>query len=364
MFLPNRRVVSSSNMRSSRALLGAFAVSVVVAGILGSSVHASSRSLMSSPSTSTTTVTAPTVSVKPFTWSKRTLNAGTTLKISKLVSTKVKGTRTYRATGACTLRNNVVSFKRAGKCRVLISVQLKKGAKVSRASKALVVNAKKPSYLEPKLAGTPEEQMNQLLPVFVKLDALNGYGEWALAFYKLKTSVAPYGMTIKPYLGFGVYKVTVGGLTSCFLNDEANDHQHPGIIMMPYSCSKECVDHEWTRKNPFFECRLFPQLQLTGTPQEKAAQLVTALEKVAAISDLETRNNSLFEMNRSISSYSLTVHSRAYSLSDIEKGKNRDSYYITQWDETGRLGRSTCFLWTNVSGSVDQKYLKPSPCTF
>ena len=347
-----------------RVLSGAIASSIVVAGILGSAAHASPALIKSSPPTSTTTVAAPSVSVKPFTWSNRTLTAGSSLKVSKLVRTKVKGVRTYRVSGTCSLRKGVLSFKYTGKCRVTVYVQPNKGGKVSRASKAFVVNAKKPSYLEPKLSGTPEEQMNQLLPVFVKLDALNGYGEWALAFYKLKTSVAPYGMTIKPYLGFGVYKVTVGGLTSCFLNDEANDHQHPGIIMMPYSCSKECVDHEWKRKNPFFECRLFPQLQLIGTPQEKAAQLVTALEKVAAISDLETRNNSLFEMNRSISSYSLTVHSRAYSLSDIEKGKNRDSYYITQWDETGRLGRSTCFLWTNVSGSVEQKYLKPIVCSF
>ena len=351
-------------MSSRRALSGAIAISVVVAVIFGSAAHASRGLIKSSPPTSTTTVAAPTVSVKPFTWSKRTLNAGTTLKISKLVSTKVKGTRTYRATGACSLRNNVVSFKRVGKCRVTISVQLKKGAKVTRASKALVVNAKKPSYLEPKLSGTPEEQMNQVLPIFIKLDALNGYGEWALAFYKLKTSVAPYGMTIKPYLGQGIYQVTVGGLTSCFLNDEANDHQHPGIVMMPYSCSKECLDIEWKKTNPFDECRLFPQLQLTGTPQEKAKQLVAALEKVAAISDFETWSSGLRELNRSITSYSLTAHSQARSLSDIEKGKNRDSYYITQWDETGRLGRSTCFLWTIVSGSVDQKYLKPIVCSF
>ena len=134
--------------------------------------------------------------------------------------------------------------------------------------------------------------------------------------------------------------------------------------MMPYSCSKECLDIKWEKTNPFDECRLFPQLQLTGTPQEKAKQLVAALEKVAAISDFETWSSGLRELNRSITSYSLTAHSQARSLSDIEKGKNRDSYYITQWDETGRLGRSTCFLWTIVSGSVDQKYLKPIVCSF
>ena len=347
-----------------RVLSGAIASSIVVAGILGSAAHASPALIKSSPPTSTTTVAAPTVSVKPFTWSNRTLNAGTTLKISKLVSTKVKGTRTYRATGACTLRSNVVSFKREGKCRVSISVQLRKGAKVSRASKALVVYAKKPSYLEPKLAGTPEEQTNQVLPAIAKINDLDGYGPWVIALYKLKDSVAPYGMTIWADPGSGIFKISVGGLTSCFRPDYNNIDIDEHEVLAPYSCSKECLDYEWRKKNPFFECRLFPQLQLIGTPQEKATQLVTALEKVASISDLNTRNDSLFQLNRSITSYSLSVRSQANSISDIDNGKNRDFYRITQLDETGRLGRSTCFLWTNVSGSVDQKYLKPSPCTF
>ena len=349
-------------MSSRRALSGAIAISVVVAVIFGSAAHASRGSIMSSPPTSTTTVASPTVSVKPFTWSNRTLNAGTTLKISKLVSTKVKGTRTYRATGACSLRNNVVSFKRVGKCRVTISVQLKKGAKVSRASKALVVNAKKPSYLEPKLSGTPEEQTNQVLPAISKINDLDGYGPYIIALYKLKDSVAPYGMTIWADPGSSIFKISVGGLTSCFIPDYNNIDIDDHKVMTPYSCSKECLDYEWRKKNPFFECRLFPQLQLTGTPEEKALQLIAALEKVAAISDLNTRNDSLFQLNRSITSYSLSVSSPARSLSDIEKGKNRDLYSITQMDATGRFGRSSCFLWTNVSGSVDQKYLKPSSC--
>ena len=351
-------------MSSRRALSGAIAISVVVAVIIGSAAHASRGLIKSSPPTSTTTVAAPTVSVKPFTWTNRTLNAGTTLKISKLVSTKVKGTRTYRATGACSLRYNVVSFKRVGKCRVTISVQLKKGAKVSRASKALVVNAKKPSYLEPKLFGTPEEQTNQVLPAISKINDLDGYGPYIIALYKLKDSVAPYGMTIWADPGSAIFKISVGGLTSCFRPDYNNIDIDDHKVMTPYSCSKECLDYEWRKKNPFFECRLFPQLQLTGTPEEKALQLIAALEKVAAISDLNTRNDSLFQLNRSITSYSLSVSSPARSLSDIEKGKNRDLYSITQMDATGRFGRSSCFLWTNVSGSVDQKYLKPIVCSF
>ena len=344
-------------------LFGAVVLFGVVVTNLGAGVHASSRSFMPSPPTSTTTFVAPTVPVGPFTWTTRTLTAGTTLKISKLVSTKVKGTRTYRATGACSLRDNVVSFKRVGKCRVLISVQLKKGAKVSRASKALVVYAKKPSYLEPKLSGTPEEQTNQVLPALIKIDDIRGYGPYVMALHKLETSVASYGMTIKPYLGMGIYQVTVGGLTSCFLKDEINDWMHPGIVMMPYSCTQECLDYELRKKNPFpfFECRLFPQLQLTGTPQEKTKQLVVALEKVAAISDYETWSSSLRELNRSITSYLLYADSPVNSLTDIDKGKNRDWYFITQWNQTGQSSR-VCFLWTNVSGSVDQKFLKPSSC--
>jgi hypothetical protein len=170
-------------------------------------------------------------------------------------------------------------------------------------------------------------------------------------------------MTIEPYLGLGIYKVTVGGVTSCFLNDEVNDWMHPGIVMMPYSCSKECLDYELRKKNPFpfFECRLFPQLQLTGTPQEKGEQLLAALGKVAATSDFETWNDSLFKLNRSITSHYFYIYSPASSFSDVDNGKNRDWYRVTQWDQAGQ-SRSFCFLWTNVSGSVDQKFLKPSPC--
>jgi hypothetical protein len=94
------------------------------------------------PVATSTTVAAPTVSVKSFTWSNRTLSAGSSLKVSKLVSSKAKGLRTYRATGVCSLRNNVLSFNRSGKCRVTVSVQPKKGSKVSRSSKVLNVKAK------------------------------------------------------------------------------------------------------------------------------------------------------------------------------------------------------------------------------
>lgn len=89
--------------------------------------------------TSTTILTA---APRMFTWSNRALTVGSRLKVSKLVSSKAKGLRTYRATGVCSLRNNVLSFSRSGKCRVSVSVQPKKGSKVSRSSKVLTVRAK------------------------------------------------------------------------------------------------------------------------------------------------------------------------------------------------------------------------------
>jgi hypothetical protein len=129
-------------MRSRRVLSAAIAISIVVVGILGAGAHASSRSLMSPPTTSSTIVVEAPPSLKPFIWSNRTLAVGSTLKVTKLVSSKVKGQLSYRATGVCSLRKNVLSFKRSGKCRVTVSVQPKKSSKVSRSSKVLTVGAK------------------------------------------------------------------------------------------------------------------------------------------------------------------------------------------------------------------------------
>jgi hypothetical protein len=64
------------------------------------------------------------------------------LKASKLVSSKIKGTRTYRASGVCSLRKGMLSFKRAGKCRVTVSVKVKNSTKILRSSKVFTVKAK------------------------------------------------------------------------------------------------------------------------------------------------------------------------------------------------------------------------------
>jgi hypothetical protein len=97
----------------------------------------------STTSTSTTIVVSPSVSSKRFIWSQRTLTVGTTLKASKLVSSKIKGPRAYRASGACSVRKGVLRFTRTGKCRVSVSVTAKGTTKVTRSSKLFTVKAKK-----------------------------------------------------------------------------------------------------------------------------------------------------------------------------------------------------------------------------
>ena len=112
---------------------------VVLASVATTTVGAPLKAAETPPPT---TVVAPSVSLKTFTWSKPTLTVGARLKTSKLVSSKIKGTRTYRATGVCSLRKGVLSFSRAGKCRVSVSVKLKSTGKVVRSSKVFMVKAK------------------------------------------------------------------------------------------------------------------------------------------------------------------------------------------------------------------------------
>ena len=111
----------------------------VATATVGSPLQAAETS---TTSTSTTIVVSPSVSSKPFTWSQRTLTVGATLKASKLVSSKIKGTRAYRATGACSLRKGVLRFTRTGKCRVTVSVTSKGTKKITRSSKLFTVKAK------------------------------------------------------------------------------------------------------------------------------------------------------------------------------------------------------------------------------
>ena len=70
---------------------------------------------------------------------------------------KIKGTRAYRAAGACSLRKGVLRFTRTGKCRVSVSVIAKGKKKVSRSSKLFTVKAKKSL-----VTGTPSEILDKL----------------------------------------------------------------------------------------------------------------------------------------------------------------------------------------------------------
>ena len=125
-------------MKSVRVLMCV----VVLASVAAATVGAPLQAAETSTSKTSTIVVSPSVSSEPFAWSQQTLTAGTTLEASKLVSSKIKGTRAYRATGACSLRKGVLSFNRVGNCRVSVSVKLKNSTKVLRSSKLFTVKAK------------------------------------------------------------------------------------------------------------------------------------------------------------------------------------------------------------------------------
>ena len=101
----------------------------------------------------TTTTVPRTTAAKPFVWSSPTVTAGSKVKLSKIVSVKVKGKSSYRVSGACSLRKGVLSFKRVGKCRVSVSLKLQNSPQVLRSSKVFAVKPKK------TVAGTPASGM-------------------------------------------------------------------------------------------------------------------------------------------------------------------------------------------------------------
>ena len=138
-------------MKSMRVLLCV----VVLASVAAATVGAPLQAAETSTSKTSTIVVSPSVSSEPFTWSQQTLTAGTTLEASKLVSSKIKGTRAYRATGACSLRKGVLSFNRVGNCRVSVSVKLKNSTKVLRSSKLFTVKAKTAVAI-PSTSGMPD----------------------------------------------------------------------------------------------------------------------------------------------------------------------------------------------------------------
>ena len=92
-----------------------------------------------------------------------------------------------------------------------------------------------------------------------------------------------------------------------------------------------------------------PQMQLSGTPQEQTDQVVTAAEKVAAISDFKKWSVALHQLNLSLVSYGIKV---VWDPND----EGRNIYQISM------SGQSACFLWETVPGTLD-KYLKPHSCS-
>jgi len=73
-------------------------------------------------------------------------------------------------------------------------------------------------------------------------------------------------------------------------------------------------------------------MQLTGTPQEQANQVVAALGKIAGIRDYGTRTLQLYDLKQSIASYGITIN----------EDTSRHIYTISA------NGQSACFIWDFV----------------
>ena len=184
------------------------------------------------------------MSSKPFTWSKRTLTVGATLKVSKLVSSKIKGTRAYRARGACSLRKGVLRLTRTGKCRVTVSVTSKGTKKVTRSSKLFTVKSKQSLVPQMRLTGTPEEQLSQVVAATAKVAAISdskglSSRESNDSFGRLNDSLVSYGIKVTwdpNNEGRNIYQITMGGQSTCFLwsyGYSASDSR----FLQPHTCS-------------------------------------------------------------------------------------------------------------------------------
>ena len=83
-----------------------------------------------------------------------------------------------------------------------------------------------------------------------------------------------------------------------------------------------------------------PQMQLTGTPQEQANQVVAALGKIAGISNYGTRTLEIYDLNQAIASYGIT----------ITEDTSRHIYTISA------NGQSACFIWDYVDVDNSDAY--------
>ena len=230
-------VVAGLGMKSMRVLLCVIVLASVATATVGAPLQAAETS---TTSTSTTIVVSPSVSSQPFTWSQRVLTVGATLKASKLVSSKIKGTRSYRATGACSLRKGVLSIKRAGECRVSVSVTSKGKKKITRSSKLFMVQWKEYSAPQMKLTGTPEEQFNQVLAATEKVAAFPlSSREWNFSYGRLNYSLASRGIRVRwdpNDAGLDIYQISTGSQSACFIWETVPGTVNQGDLQ-PHTCS-------------------------------------------------------------------------------------------------------------------------------
>ena len=143
-------------MKIKKSLLAAAIVMCVAASSSGA-LHAANETYpYPSPAADpvTTTTVPRTTEAKMVVWSSQTVTAGSKVKLSKIVSVKVKGKSNYRVSGVCSLRKDVLSFNRTGKCRISVSVKLKSNGKVLRSSKVFTVTTQVPTP-PPLTSGMP-----------------------------------------------------------------------------------------------------------------------------------------------------------------------------------------------------------------
>ena len=189
----------------------------------------------------TTTTVPRTTAAKTVVWSSQTVTAGSKVKLSKVVSVKVKGKSSYRASGACSLRKGVLSFNLTGKCRISVSVKLKSNGKVLRSSKVVTVKAKQFSVPQMKLTGTPQEQANQVVSAAEKVAAISDFKKWSVALHQLNLSLVSYGVEVvwdPNGVGSNIYQISLGDQRACFLWTEVNPNVSDDMYLKPHSCAK------------------------------------------------------------------------------------------------------------------------------
>ena len=176
-----------------------------------------------------------------FVWSQVSPIVGAKLKVSEVVSSSRKGTRAYRASGACSLRKGLLSFNRVGKCRVSVSVKMKNTGKVLRSSKVFMVSAKTLSVPQMQLTGTPQEQLMQVVAATAKVAAIPlTSSQWNQSLVRLNESLVSYGVTVRwdpNETGRNIYQISMDGQSVCFLWTYA-DNTSDNRSLQPHSCAK------------------------------------------------------------------------------------------------------------------------------